>query len=239
MPTDSGWKRNSLLPNKLLGMRRMLLAAGLVAAMSWTGAWMTAGAVGGETAATPARIIDRTLLCSTLLQAGAREITVYATAAVPGQKEPGGSVTDPSSLKQKLPEVSLSTGSFDPTGGLARITAGGRVGRAPRTFSIDREHCSPSRTRIPLSARGLDGGAASPFGDSYECFPPRRILVRARAIFRSPTLLRQSSEGFWTPTPVNRGYLAARTPSGKPLVFAEVRESGAARLFVAPGCISE
>src|ERR687892_2328478 len=115
MPTDSGWKRNSLLPNKLLGMRRMLLAAGLVAAMSWTGAWMTAGAVGGETAATPARIIDRTLLCSTLLQAGAREITVYATAAVPGQKEPGGSVTDPSSLKQKLPEVSLSTGSFDPT----------------------------------------------------------------------------------------------------------------------------
>jgi hypothetical protein len=71
-------------------MRRMLLAAGLLAAMSSIGAELSGDAAGAATAATPARTIDRTLLCSTLVQAGVRKITVYATVAVPGQTGHGG-----------------------------------------------------------------------------------------------------------------------------------------------------
>jgi hypothetical protein len=177
-----------------------------------------------------------------VLDASARwseKITPYATAAVAGQEDVTGN--------KQLARVKLFSGSHNPAS-LAEIAAGGRIlpphGRA--TFAIDRTYCSPSRTRIPLSTRGLVGGAASPFEDRYECFPPRRILVRARAIFRSATFLRSASDTYgtrsqnlWTPTPVERGYLAARTLSGKPLVFGEVHQSGAARLFVAPGCIPE
>lgn len=36
----------------------------------------------------PARIIDRTLLCSTIGQAGVRKITVSALSPAPGQKDP-------------------------------------------------------------------------------------------------------------------------------------------------------
>jgi hypothetical protein len=209
----------------------MLLTAGLVAALGSIGAQLSSG--GGAATAVPARTIDRTALCATVLQAGARKITVYARAAAPGQKEITG--------EKQLPHVSLSSGSFGTDVWGSGITAGGLVGphKGSATFAISRERCSLTRTRVPLSARGLVGGAVSPFGDSYECFPPRRILLRTRATFRSPTVLRQRRESFWTPTPVKRGYLAARTLSGKPLVFSEVHESGAARLFVASGCIPE
>lgn len=206
------------------------MVAALVAAMSWLIAALVGGGAGAATAAARGRTVDRTLLCSLPLHAGLRKITAYATAAVPGQDDVTGS--------KRLAEVLLSTGGIY-GGGLAGITAGRRPNQRSSTFWIGREYCSPSRIRIPMSARGLDGGAASPFGDSYECFPPRRILIRARAIFPSATFLRRGSETFWTPTPVERGYVAARTLSGKPLVFAEIRASGGARLFVAPGCIAE
>jgi hypothetical protein len=212
-------------------MRRMLLTAALVAGLSSIGAQLlTAGA--GATA-TSTRTIDRTVLCATVLQAGLRKLTVYATAATSGQEEITG--------EKQLPRVSLSSGSFGPDVWGSGITAGGLVGRhkGSATFAISRESCSSTRTRVPLSERGLVGGAASPFGDSYECYPPRRILLRVRATFRSPTALRRTADRFWTPTPVERGYLAARTLSGKPLIFGEIHQSGAARLFVAPGCIPE
>jgi hypothetical protein len=217
-------------------MRRALVVAGLVGAVGWIGADLSGGG-GQATATTPtraaaARIIDRTLLCSTLLQAGVRKIGFGGTAAARGQEDVAG--------RKQLAEVGLTSGSHNPAG-LAGIVAGGSVdpARGSDTFYINRRYCSPSRTRVPLSARGLVGGAASPFGEGYECFPPRRILVRARAIFRSPTSLRRRAESFWTPTPVERGYVAARTLSGKPLVFGEIAESGAARLFAAPRCIPE
>jgi hypothetical protein len=65
---------------------------------------------------------------------------------------------------------------------------------------------------------------------------PRSILLRVRAAFSLPVNIRardgvQSSEA-----PLRKGFLAIRTEQGKPLLYADVLESGRARLFVAPSC---
>ena len=106
------------------------------------------------------------------------------------------------------------------------------------TLAVNLRQCSSTRARVPLSPTGLRGGAAGQLGRILDCVAPRRILVRVRARLASGTLRR--SRGFLrTQATVTEAALAARTTSGRPLVYATVATSGSARLFTAAGCVPE
>jgi hypothetical protein len=101
--------------------------------------------------------------------------------------------------------------------------------------------CKPAPNRlVPLSARGLSGGAASYFGDRYACPAPRRAYIRVRAIFRTPMSLRLDRRLMLkTDVPVRQASFVVRTESGKPFAYASVNEAGKARLFTSPACVAE
>jgi hypothetical protein len=190
------------------------------------------------------RVIDRTLLCTTIGQAGVRKLTVSALAPVRGQTDPASG--EPQLAGARLhtgPPTSSSGGGRRAVGGTSLVDAdaGAPVPENNWSFSLSRQQCRASRVHVPLSARGLMGGAADALGDSYECFPPRRVLVRVRAVFRSRTSLRLNSVTghLFTRMPVREVFLAVRTSSGKPLAYAAASESGKARVFAAPSCLPE
>ncbi len=182
------------------------------------------------------------MVCATLVHAGIRKLVASAASTVRGQEDSLG--------RRVFPAASLDTGGpQSSSGGDSPIVGGatlvaGQTGHARREggayFIVGDRQCRPSSRRVPLSPRGLEGGRAGPFGDAFECFPARTILVRARAAFRSPTRLRRDRHGRLVTTAALREVsFAARSVSGKPLVYAEASESGRARLFVARGCVPD
>jgi hypothetical protein len=190
------------------------------------------------------RIIDRTLLCETIGQAGVRKIAVSAISPVPGQKDPVTEERIQAGAGVRTGPPGLSSGGRRSYGGapLASVTTG-VSDPDESTLSINADACRPSTVSVPLSARGLTGGAAGPFGDSFECFTGKWVLVRVRAVFRSPTVLRLDSR--FIPRmreareALRQGSVAVRTRAGKPLAFASALDSGKARVFAAPSCVPE
>ena len=186
------------------------------------------------------RVIDRTVACA-ISPGNPREIQVNAQSGTRlfGDRSkwkslPAASFGDPLSTSPTSPGVS------------AGIWAGwppvAEVGFPVRTEALRYSvRCRPSRSRVPLSSRGLSGGMASQVGDEYDCVVPGRILVRVRGVFYAPTSLRR-----WRPTRsidqyvargrARGGALAIRTESGRPIALATVHESGWARLRVGPTC---
>jgi hypothetical protein len=122
------------------------------------------------------RIIDRTLLCSTIGQAGVRKIIVSAVSPAPGQKDPVTEERIQAGAGVWTGPPGLSSGSRRSYGGasLASVTTG-VPDPDESTLSINADQCRASSVRVPLSARGLTGGAAGPFGDSFECFTGRSV----------------------------------------------------------------
>lgn len=179
------------------------------------------------------RIIDRTLLCSTVLFAGVREVHVSAQAGV----REFGSTT----RWKSLAIASLWTGSGFSGSSIAGATAGAPKPEQGSSFWTYRDKCQPLSARIPLAAGPLSGGPASQFGDQYECAAPRRVLVRIRALFTRPARLRFSSRfrSDSTKVPVKEARIAVRTQTGQPLAYAEVFDSGKARLFTARSCVED
>jgi hypothetical protein len=190
----------------------------------------------------PSRVIDRTLVCSTLVHAGVRKIDVYAASTVPVQKDHLG--------RKVFPQVRLDTGGPQSSGPGSGVIVGGATLVGAQTgearseggsyFILSGKQCRASSRRVALSPRGLDGGRGSPLGETFECFPARRILVRTRAVFRSPTRLRRDRSGqLHTGAALREASFAGTTLSGKPLVYAEAVESGKARLFTAGSCVRD
>jgi hypothetical protein len=108
---------------------------------------------------TPSRVFDRTLLCTTLVQAGVREIDVRVASVAPGQRDFDG--------QKALAAASLGTGgptSSSPPGPVVggATLVGARAGPARRSggsyFLVSNKQCKPSGQRVSLSPRGLDGG---------------------------------------------------------------------------------
>lgn len=199
------------------------------AAASLVAALLASPGVGAGTA--KSRVIDLTIRCPVSLMAGIRELHVNAQAGVRDQGDP--------SKWFALPEVSLYSGP------LPSVSLGVRGGRPEQSTTQDSRRftlwmnddaCRPASTTVALSPKGLPGGAASQLLQRFECVVPRRILIRVRANFRSPTSLQR---GGFTATPLKSGYLAVRSEAGKPLVYAEVFESGKARLFLAGNCVRD
>ncbi len=182
------------------------------------------------------RIIDRTLLCSTGVQGGTRVIDVSAKTAfgkggrlewlgqivvtTPGKPIPG--------KPNSRPTVAGITAGWPPP---AALQSGGGLGFANK-------ECRPASARVGFSRRGLLGFPASELGDEYTCRVQRTLLVRVRAEFRSPAALEISTDRTYRSAigRVESGQIAVRSLAGKPIVFADVSDSGRARIFTGANC---
>jgi len=191
------------------------------------------------------RVLDRTLVCTTVPLGGIRQIQLRGHDGV---RSGGGASWR--HLAFAVVATGGATVSESLDNSLAWVTAGVPSGtttmdslsRWPHyphnegTVAFNRRQCTPSAARVPLSPARLNGGRAGALGEEIDCFPPRRVLVRVRAVVQSPLRLFGNEMFLKTTIPAREGYLAVRTLSGKPLVFASVLASGKSSLYTAPSC---
>ncbi|MBA2641685.1 MAG: hypothetical protein H0U82_01995 [Actinobacteria bacterium] len=184
------------------------------------------------------RVIDRTYSCSVEARAGVREVQAQANAGLRW-------IEDRAKWKRLAGAVvsdSVTVLGFVSAGNPLAPENGFRF--PPQRLAILAGSKCRAAARIPLSRAGLSGGPASQLGDAYDCVAGSRVIVRVRGVFRGPTSLKPKRyaggvtqlEAAGT---VTQGYLAVRSGAGKPLAYAEVFESGKARLFTARGCVED
>jgi hypothetical protein len=192
------------------------------------------------------RIVDRRLVCATSQSGGIYEIEAQSFSG-----------TRQGSRWARLPFAVVSTGDVAAAAevlrnSLAWITAGrphastvlGDYFYPPRavaygTLALNRRNCRSSSARIPLTAAGLTGGAASRLGDVFDCGGPRRVLVHVRAVLATPGRLTGHGDFLVTTTPVREARIAVRTETGRPLAYATVAESGRSTLHTGRGCFPD
>jgi hypothetical protein len=190
-----------------------------------------------RTAGAAANVIDRTVVCRTGAGLGARTLDVQAISGfrrggrfewlgqvvvtTPGQPNPARPGYKPSL-------VGLTAGWPAPP----PLTSG--------SVSINVARCSPARTRVPFTKRGLSGGPAAALltNDEVKCYAPEAVLIRVRASFFGTARLVRSDDRtlLQANARIRRGEVVARTPSGRTLLYGDVRDSGRARLFTARTC---
>jgi hypothetical protein len=215
----------------VLGVALVLAALGAVGFVSQPSA---------SAQSAPSRVIDRTFLCTTGVQAGIRKLELQARSGTRDAEKPN--------RWQSLADMVVSTPSTDTTLAAQVLlrTSAGRGGLAdPPNVGVDGgldispKRCKASRARVPLSSRGLSGGPLV-FEEKYECFPPRSLVVRVRASFRTPTRLKRNSFGFLgTVEGPRQVEFAMRTRAGRPFVYGSVSDSGKARLFFVGSCVRD
>ena len=196
-------------------------------------------------------VIDRTYVCNTSILGGIYELKSRAHSGVRS-----------GSGWAKLPWAGASSGGWAgpltglpnaPGNTLAWITAGApststTVGADGEVFpvlgggtiGVNSSMCRPSTAKVALSPTSLRGGAASTVVVALDCAAPRRLLVRFRASVEGSSALRDRARLFLaTNAPAREAKLAVRTLAGKLLAYADVSDSGKARLFTAKGCTRE
>jgi hypothetical protein len=172
------------------------------------------------------RIVDRTLLCKTYGAGYPDPLRILTVAAAPRL----------GTLSQ-TPYVQVINGpAGKPQGVVVHLVL---FGDEPQVI-LSRLSCSQSSLRIPLSAKGLRGGAPD-FGERHRCPVPAAIFIRVRAVFRNPVTFSPAVDAPYLLTAKGKileGSLAVATKSKTPIAFATASSSsGKARLFVAkPRC---
>jgi hypothetical protein len=199
----------------------------------------------------PSRLLDRTLACSTAFVGGARSVEVRghrgtgrmgstwnrpAFAAVTSGRATSGGPSNPSLLDNSLVWITAGRPSASSTLVEEHLLSDLYRTRLWGTLAINTRTCRASKAPVNLRPQGLQGGALGPFADSYTCSSPRRVLVRVRAVLASRSVLRRFNEFGRTTVPVREGAFVVQTEAGRRLAYAEVSESGSARLFTARGC---
>jgi hypothetical protein len=189
--------------------------------------------------AATAKVIDRTLTCTTGFGKGVRNVELLARSAfrnANGRLDGLGQVVvaTPGNPIPNRPQT------FAPT--LAGATAGwpapppfksGALGFSPKL-------CKAARATVRLSSRGLGtGGEASVFGEDVTCPTPAKVVIRIRGTFLEPAalVLSDKKDYFSADARIKRAQIAVRTPDGKPLAYGEVLDSGKAMLFTAGRCV--
>jgi hypothetical protein len=203
-------------------VKSRLLAVGIAALATATAA--TARPV----AESASRIIDRTMVCPMVGVGYPDSVRFLHVSARPFRREaryvdvPGAGVRNGGCGGRQV-SVSVST------------RPGGSS--TPGVW-LSRPECAPTKTRLPLSGKGLE--RAGPERASHRCDVPASVLVRIRALFKRATAfsrdLRFPTEYLVAKAHVSMGYLAVATlPQRKPIFFAAVNDAtGKVRAFVAP-----
>jgi hypothetical protein len=208
---------------------------------------------GYPSASAAARTFDRAYLCTNQRHRGVRQIAVFAKT---GFRDSGAwewlgeaGISNLGEAPTKIrgsPTPAYIHWSFGSSGGSGPVTSnptqpGAREHYFQVWSKLARACKAVPRRRVPLSARGLSGGAVDYFGDTYSCPAPPRAYVRVRAIFQTPMSLRLDRRSMMlkTDVPVQQASFVIRTESGKPFAYASVSESGQARVFTSPACIAD
>jgi hypothetical protein len=205
-------------------VKPMTKACGAGAVM--LGGLLAAPIAGGTESAT--RIIDRTVICRTAGVGYPDTVRIMHVSANPS-----------SPARDTTPRVHIG----NPAGGDPGVSAALSIGSAFGPLSaggmwLSRTRCLRTAIRVSFSGRGLKGGQTDPFGDSYRCDIPARVVIRVRAVFKRPTVLARDPRSPSVDVArgqLAQGYLAVTAQRGRePIVFASVDDaSGNARLFVA------
>jgi hypothetical protein len=189
----------------------------------------------GAGSAAPASVVDRTYSCETTVTRGARTIEINASSALRkrGRLSSQGQIVVSSGNDPSVPASPPA---------LAAVVAGYPPPRSfpPGALGIAARRCEPTRAKVELTTRRLRGGVAPSYQtvEQTKCYAPRTVLVRVRADFARPVALKPTRDRslFVAVSRLRKAEIAVRTPTGKPLVYAEILDSGRARVFVAPGC---
>jgi hypothetical protein len=203
----------------------------LVVSVGLLGALALSAEASGQTAS---RIIDRTLVCTVAERAGVSVLELRAQSG--GFKEQ--KTTSPK-LTTAPASIFLWTGFGFGGNETELVRAAAGTGNAG-SLSIGRI-CSPMKRRVPLRARGLPGGPARRLETSYECFTPARVVVRVRAAFATAKSLRRDpgSGSLFARGTVRESSVAVQTLRGRPILFASLKRSRTARLFLEPSCFED
>jgi hypothetical protein len=185
-------------------------------------------------------ILDRTYRCAVFYRGG----TYLVEARAHGGTKRGGAWA-------RLPYASVRSGVFSGGSGnllvwitAGRPTKGTMIDQDYDTFDVNtfgtigvrRESCRQTSVRVALAASGLGGGPADPLGTEFECFTPKQVVFRVRAVLTGSGRLRAGQYYQTSHVAVREATLAVRTLAGKTLVYADVQEGGKARVFAAKGC---
>lgn len=196
-------------------------------------------------------IVDRTLLCTTAFVGGARTIKGRghrgtgragdswarpAFVAIETGAAANGGPQNPTILDSSL--IWLTGGRPSPT---ATLVEGSVLSELYRTrlwgtLALNTDRCNDSKRRVGLSAHSLQGDPLGSFEASYKCFAPRRVVVRVRAAVSGSAALTRFRAFRRTTVPVRQATVVIQTEAGKPLFYAEVSDSGRARLLTSPDC---
>ena len=180
----------------------------------------------GTGAESASRIIDRTVVCQTAGVGYPDVVRFMNVSAEPGSAArdagPRAFIGNPAGGESGVSAAVSTRSAFGP------LAAGG----------LWLSRCQRSPIRVRLSGSGLQGGPTDPFGASYRCNIPAKIVIRVRGVFKRPTALARDPRSPSVDVAkgeVATGYIAVVTERGrKPVVFASVHDAtGVARLFVA------
>ena len=158
-------------------------------------ALVVGSAARAEGQATPT--LDRTYVCAVILRGGAYLLDAHAHS---GTKRGG--------TWARLPYAGVRTGVFSgATGNLLAWITSGRPAKGTMadqdydafdvatfgTVGVRRESCRGMSGSVAVSPSGLRGGSAAPLGNEFECFAPKQVVVRVRAVLAAPGALRRGA----------------------------------------------
>jgi hypothetical protein len=202
-----------------------LIVCGLLAVVVWIAPSANGGGAARDGIAQAARIVDERLLCTVSIRGGVPLVLVDAAA---GPRNP---------TTAEHARLAVYSG-FGNSSEYAFTWASAGV-RGRNTFVVGPK-CRGTRRAVGLNASGLKVRRLSQDGVEFRCFAPRRVLVRVRAVFRTPTrLVRGFGGARVTGAAVREASVSVRTESGKPMVFASINEAGQARLGTSGDCFPD
>jgi hypothetical protein len=195
--------------------------------------------IGGVTAGTgagaPARIIDRTFVCTpSASYGGAPNLDVVTSPR-------GGILLHGTVRAISVGYVGVSSGADVATSDLvivrARTQERYQQQPQPPGVYVNAPRCSRVRTTVPLSPRGLPGPPVR-FGTEGKCAVRGRVLVRVRTVLQAPTS--------WLPAEppyagARRNVVAAKVAirsqrSHEPLGLIELDSAGKTKLWTSGAC---
>ena len=204
-------------------MERRLGAGFALAVVLALAAVLPGTGVGAQTRTAASRIIDGTVVCP-MTGVGFPDTLRFMDASA----QP----FDPAS------EASPMTTVFNGTGDtVTRVSVSTGPGTSPAGELTLPTRCATTKLRVALSTKGLKRGAAEPRA-WYRCDVPARVLIRVRAVFKSPTALSRdprAPDAYVARGDISTGDLAAVTLRGrKPIFFGSVNgATRKARVFIA------
>ncbi|MBA2384960.1 MAG: hypothetical protein H0V68_09925, partial [Actinobacteria bacterium] len=171
----------------------------------------------------PSRIVDRTLICSTVSDFGERLLRIAIT---PAMSLPSG---------QSPARASIGTGSAGTREVLAGITAGPSFSRpGPGSAYFNKSRCRATAMSVPLTSRGLPSPPVL-FDQYLKCRAGARVLVRVRAVLDRRVAWRATRDLVEARGNSSTAALAVRTETGKPIAYFTL-ESGKTRLWTVGSC---